>query len=227
MYKRDECFSTIQKLKTIRSESKITQVKIFEFSYIHELTLYSDNAEFRKGIEIIPQIEAGLDQFKKDISDAYKINFYHNITYLYFGNGDYSQSLQWSNKILNYPNQSVFKDVHSFARILNLIIHYELGNESLLEYLDKSVHRYLDTRNRLYKTETAVVNFFRLKLPKLGMQKELIEAFQELKSKIEEITKDPFEKKALEYFDFISWLESKIENRPFAEILREKIKLDS
>ncbi len=35
---------------------------------------------------------------------------------------------------------------------------------------------------------------------------------------------DPYEKGAFEYFDFISWLESKIENRPFAEIIKEKAK---
>ena len=66
------------------------------------------------------------------------------------------------------------------------------------------------------------MNFIRKKIPKIITDKERIVVFKELKIELEEITKDPFEKKALEYFDFISWLESKIENKSFAEIVKEK-----
>ena len=38
------------------------------------------------------------------------------------------------------------------------------------------------------------------------------------------LSKDPYESRAFEHFDFISWLESKIEKRPFVEIVREKAK---
>ena len=51
---------------------------------------------------------------------------------------------------------------------------------------------------------------------------ELVPAFRDLKAELEEIFKNPFENKALDLFDFISWLESKIENRAFAEVVREK-----
>ena len=54
------------------------------------------------------------------------------------------------------------------------------------------------------------------------MQKDLISRFKDLKSEMIEIAKDPFEKTAFEYFDIISWLNSKIEKRSFAEIIKEK-----
>ena len=34
--------------------------------------------------------------------------------------------------------------------------------------------------------------------------------------------KDPFEETVSKYFDFISWLESKIENIPFEQVIRSK-----
>ena len=58
----------------------------------------------------------------------------------------------------------------------------------------------------------------------ISKEKQIL-AFRKLKTELEEIVKDPFEKRALEYFDFISWLESKIDNRPFAEVVREKAKV--
>ena len=46
--------------------------------------------------------------------------------------------------------------------------------------------------------------------------------FKELKTDLLNITKNQFEAKVMDHFDFISWLESKIENKPFVEILKEK-----
>ena len=54
---------------------------------------------------------------------------------------------------------------------------------------------------------------------------DLIHRDINVKEELVEITKDDFERKALEYFDFISWLESKIEGRVFAEVVREKAKI--
>ncbi len=36
------------------------------------------------------------------------------------------------------------------------------------------------------------------------------------------LSEDPFENRLLELFDFISWVESKIENRSFGDIIRKK-----
>jgi len=101
------------------------------------------------------------------------------------------------------------------------MLRYELGNYDLVEYRSKSTHYFLDKRGRLYKVESAFLNFFQKKLPKIIGQKELVLAFKDLKKELEEIFsakggsasggKDPFERRALEYFDFISWLDSKFE----------------
>ena len=60
-----------------------------------------------------------------------------------------------------------------------------------------------------------VLNFIRKKLPKITSQNDLQKALLLL-------AKDSYEQKALKYFDFISWLDSKNENRPLAEIVKEK-----
>ena len=48
----------------------------------------------------------------------------------------------------------------------------------------------------------------------------------EWKKELEKIFKDPFEQGGIQDFDFISWLESKIENKSFGEIVRRKVKAD-
>ena len=45
--------------------------------------------------------------------------------------------------------------------------------------------------------------------------------FKELKAEMENILRDPEHQSTIYYFDFISWIESKIRNRPFAEVVQE------
>ncbi len=61
-------------------------------------------------------------------------------------------------------------------------------------------------------------------LHKLGKiyPSQLKKEFKILKKKLIEVAKDPYEKRPFLYFDIISWLESKIENRSVAEVISER-----
>ena len=115
-------------------------------------------------------------------------------------------------------------DLQCLARIISIIVNYELGKEDLLEYTVKSAYRFLYKKNKLYQIESILLDFMRKTMPKIHTQKQLIDAFLKLRTLIIDAHKDPFERNMLHYFDFISWLESKIESRPFAEIIKEKVK---
>ncbi len=221
--KHEECLHTIKEMRAIPAKSVSLQIAIFTTSYLAEADIYLNMGEFNKGTALVAAIEKGMEFYKGKIRSEQFILFYLNIAILYFGTGDYSRSLVWLNKILNnsFLNDAQ-TDINCFSRIMTLLIHFELGNNDLLEYIVKSTYRFLYKRKRLYKFETSILNFIRKKIPKIFTNKERIEAFKELKKEMEKITRDPFEKKALEYFDFTSWVESKIENRPFAEVVRQK-----
>jgi len=171
---------------------------------------------------LISEIEKGLERFKGKINKVHEIVFYYNIAYLFLGSGDYNKSLFWLNKILNTTDVDVRLDILSYARILNLIVHYELGNNDILEYTVISTYRFLYARKRLYKFETILLNFIR-KLPKSFTQVELINSFVDLRTELITLSENSFEKKALEYFDLISWLESKINKTTYAEVIKSKI----
>ena len=58
------------------------------------------------------------------------------------------------------------------------------------------------------------------------MKAKDIEAEEEIYSKfareMKTISNDDFEKTAFEYFDFLSWAESKITSKPFKDVVRSK-----
>lgn len=147
----------------------------------------------------------------------------YNLIYLYIIKKNYSEALRLYTNNFNISNRTSMRgDVLGMSKILFLIIHYEMQNEELLEYLIKSTYRWFLKQDRLYKYEKAILDFIRISLPKATNRNKLMYAFKELKVKLEKIKKDKFEKVAFDFFDISSWLESKIENVPFEKILKDR-----
>jgi hypothetical protein len=103
-------------------------------------------------------------------------------------------------------------------------LHYELKHFDLLPYLIRRAYSFLYKRKRLHKLEKIFLNFLgRLLHVNPHVKKELISVFIEIKEALEQLTQDPNEAMVMtEYFDYISWLDSKINNRSFERIVRDK-----
>jgi hypothetical protein len=103
--------------------------------------------------------------------------------------------------------------------MLNLLIHFELGNYDYLDYEIRSVERVLSIRKKLYKSEKALLQFFRRYL-KAHPRPDLLQA---LHKQLQALAHDPYEKALLLSFDFISWVEAKIHKMPFSQVVRQKV----
>ena len=223
-------FQSIKKVRTIaldyssnEVEPKITK-ELLIASYNIELWAYVKTARFEQGLLIIPELIKELETLGNMIKKESEIVLISQISKTYFGAGNYRKALLWNNKLLNDKEKALRQDIYCLAKIFNLIIHFELRNEQFVEYSAVSTYRFLSKHNRLYKFENTLLHFIRKRFSKTGSRKKLIIDFKELKADLLAISKDPFEKEIIESFHFISWLESKIENKPFAEIIRRKMK---
>jgi len=219
----DDALNTIKKLRDFKSNSTAMQTRIFVTSYDTEINLYLRTGEFEKGIPLIKEIEEGLKKFGEKLNKESEALFSFNIAYLYFGLGEYNNSLNWINKIINDKELTVREDIQCFARILNLLVHYELGNYDLIEYIMKSTRRYLSNKNKLNKFELITLNYIR-KLINADIDDDKMYIYSEWKKELNAISDDILEIKAFEYFDFLSWLESKQGKKSFAQVVKEKKK---
>lgn len=193
-------------------------------SFSFELYIYSMAGYFKEALETAEEVIKWLDKYHGKINKSEELKVIYAIAYVYFGAGDYNKALFWINKVLN-DNSNFRQDYKVFAKIMNLIIHYELGNIDLLEYNIKSVLRYLNNKDKLYKYEHALIKFIK-RIPYLNEDNDLNFELHQLKNAIEEISNDEFEKKAIDYFDIVSWLESKLTRKKFADIVREKSEIN-
>ena len=225
LHKYEEFTNTVKKLDSIIEipDLKLTEnirLLIFKYSSTHRINRYFMLGEFTDGSEIIPEISESLENFEHLLDTHYIIIFYYKFACMYFGNGNYHKVTFWLNKIINMKDVDLRSDIHSFARILNLISHYELGNLDLVDYYIRSTYRFLIKKNDLHLFQKIIMKFLR-KLSSITRD-QLIDAFKDLREQLLPLNDKFYERRPFIYFDIISWLESKIERRDTQEIIREK-----
>ncbi|MBI2268858.1 MAG: hypothetical protein HYU69_00715 [Bacteroidetes bacterium] len=219
-----EALQTVKKIKSVPVIAQGDKEMATLMTIDKELFLHYKMGDFEKGKALLNSIDR---EYFEGIVIKYKreSEVFFKIANIYFGMGEFQKASIYSKRIINTIFTNQRKDIECFFRIFLLIIYYEMGEQDQLEFSIRSVYRFLLKRDRLYKFEDAILTFIRKKIIKLNTHEELRKAFIELKDQLEKITKYPFEKTALDYFDFISWLESKIERRPFALVVKEKAKV--
>ena len=200
-------------------ENKNNLIQTFVYLNTAKLNKHFMEGSFTKGLGLVPFIEEKLKEYELFLDRHRVLVFYYKIASLYFGSGNNEKSIDYLNKIINWK-VDLRTDLQCYARLLHLIAHYELGNYNLLEYLLKSVYRFMAKMDNLSIVEEKIFSFlknsFRLS-PKL-----LKPQFEHLLLQLQPLEKSGRESRAFMYLDIISWLESKIENKPVQTIIREK-----
>lgn len=224
--KYKEAFQHLSHLKEIpsilrRSKSDTLQLLTFHCVPDFELHYYYLTNQFKKALIILPQIIKDFENFEKNIDKNTAIELSINIARIYFINNQFRDCLYWLNKILNENNKSVRLDLQSEARIINLFTHYELRNSEIIESLVRSTARYLSENERLLEVENIILTFFKVNNMNVD-NNEKIALLDELRTKVRANIKKNSDNELFSYFDIIAWLDSQIENRPLAEIIREK-----
>ena len=108
-------------------------VTIFKDTNIAELQICHLTGDFDKGLSLVEDIVEGMEENEGKLHKEQIVSFYYHIAYIYFGAGKYNKALFWINKVLNDNENTLRQDIYSYARLFNLVIHYELGNHDVLQ----------------------------------------------------------------------------------------------
>lgn len=212
--------------ETIKDERfpKNDNLEVLSFLYINsnKFNLHFLEGSFEEGLYLESTVLKGLKEHKNKIDEHHIMVFYYKIGCLYFGLGDNRTCITYLKKIIDNRNLTMREDLMCFARVLSLVAHYEAGMDYHLEVQLKSTYKFLLKMNDLHEVQKEMIKFLR----NLGniYPHELKSEFKKLHIRLKKYENHPYEKRAFLYLDIISWLESKIENKPVGEIIREKAK---
>lgn len=199
------------------------RIQVFVYLYTAKVNKHFLEGTFKEGLQLVPDLMRQLEEFTFYLDNHRILVFYYKIASLYFGAGDYDTAITFLNKIINWK-VDLRNDLQCYARLLHLIAHYEIGNFQLLEYLIKSVYRFMAKMQNLSVVEEEMFKFLRKSF--YLSAKKLKPEFEKLLETIKQFETSRFETRAFAYLDIVSWLESKVYNKPVFEIIREKYLTD-
>ncbi|MBL1281425.1 MAG: hypothetical protein COA33_014195 [Fluviicola sp.] len=214
----------LEKLKQLEVDTESNEdmaIKLFSSISSIELDLHLRKGDFERASEIAQSVEDKLLKFDGKIIPIRKAFLSFKMAVIHMGMGDFNKALNWINVILNDSRLDKTEDIVGYAQLLDLLIHVELDNQKLLPYSLKNTMRFFKTRNRLYGFETIFLQFIQ-KLINCDDRFEIESIWEELNNELANISDDSFESVALEYFDFKSWAEAKLQNKSFDSIVKEK-----
>jgi hypothetical protein len=126
------------KLDGSRKLAVRTWLRIFNL----ELEVYRDTRQFVKAMALVKEIEKYLVKKESSIPADYSIMLQYQAASVCFSTGSFSSALAWTNKILGRNYGNTRNDLQCFARLLNLVLHFELGNIIVLRYAIDNARRF-------------------------------------------------------------------------------------
>ncbi|HMG67784.1 MAG TPA: hypothetical protein VK588_08865 [Chitinophagaceae bacterium] len=205
--------------RKVVKENHINYVLVFVYLTTARINIHFLEGSFSEGLKQVPLIEEKLKEYELYIDRHRILVFYYKIACLYFGAGKNEKAIQYLSKIINWK-VDLRTDLQCYARLLHLIAHYELGNFDLLQYLTKSVYRFMAKMKSLSAVEEEMFLFLRhsFQVNAHALKPE----FENLLEKLKKYETNSLETRAFSYLDVISWLESKIHNMRVQDVIREK-----
>jgi len=197
-----------------------TELLIFQYYNANQLHLHFLEGTFREGEYLVHKIEQKMDDYRSRLDSHHIVVLYYKIACLYFGMGENRLCISYLNKIIDSKNLKAAEDLQCFARVLNLIAHYECGMDYHLERQFRETYKFLLKMENLQ----AVQKEFIVSIKALGdvYPHEVKREFKKIHARLQKFENHPYEKRAFLYLDILSWLESKIENTTIGEIIRKK-----
>jgi tetratricopeptide (TPR) repeat protein len=188
----------------------------------NKLNLYFLEGRFTKGLDYVQKLLTDLKNYELKIDAHHVMVFYYKVASMYFGAGKNEECIFYLEKIIANKALKMREDLLCFARILNLVAHYDAGLDENIDKLIVSTYKFLVKMNDLHEVQRKMILFLK-NLNNIYPQ-DLKKAFIKLYDALKVYENHPFEKRAFLYLDVLSWLESKIENQSVEVIIRQKAK---
>lgn len=196
--------------------------RVHTFIYISgaRLNQHLMQGTFKQGLSIVPEIEKELSDYELYVDTHRILVFNYKFATLHFGAGDYSTSIDYLQKIMNVGVPDLRVDLQCYARLLHLMAHYEMGNYDIMESLIKSVYRFMAKMQNLTMVEEEMFKFLRNSFD--VSPRKLKPELEKFLQKIKHLEGNRFETRAFAYLDVVSWVESKVYEKPMGDVVHAK-----
>lgn len=213
--KPDELKKQLDNIDKLTVNGSGIKAKLFENVALWKLYYGIATGDSAYLLSLVDEIEKGLQDHEGRMHETRPLIINNALAMVYFINGYHDKALKKMNEVLDMKKMDMRKDMQIGSRLLNIMVHYELGNEEMLEHTIRSARRYIENREWLNGSNKMVLNAFNKIIGKDKHQRiKLIQDFREDFNQY--VSQAQEKKKFIDFLDLalLAWTDAKITNRP-------------
>lgn len=229
-----EADTVMQKLAGVKVRTPREEISLLNISAYTQIFYCINTGQYEPGVQVASRIRSLLDQHEKSLQVNRRLTYFYNLTIFFFLNEEYREALQWLNRILQFKSSDLRQNLQDFARIFQLVLHHELGNHDLAEYLFRSTYRYYKQKTDKDQTEaeaeentaamqdyeSVLFRFFRRLIfsgePMDSLAPDLYETLWNL-------ARNAVAREPAGLYELIFWVQSKSEKVPLKEVYHRRV----
>ena len=189
----------------------------FRMYYSLQLEVHIRQGDFSMAKDMIPVVLSHFDRLGKALNPAFRFPFQYFFAYTCFVLREYDPALDFLTPLLHQLELKFRQELFRFARLLQIMIHFEKDDFDLLPSLQRSTRRYLRKSGTSFVLENAILRFLD-KAPFADERQAFLSFRKELSALPEEVLSD----QVLHHLDLLAWTESHIHKKPMAILLRDR-----
>ena len=209
----------IEKLTKLSSPSSSFQLNVTYVIFIYRLFSFIDAGDFDKAGMWIAEHQASLIDKMLLLKEQQQAEMSLYIALIHLGNGEYRKARKRLSATIgrgHLYSLPLFRTI----RIVNVMIHYELGDVDYIQSEIRSIKREM-SKNKGYnlKVESFLLKFLNYSFADTNRKKRA-QIWESMAEEVHALYADKYETQILRKFDFVAWVEAKIFEVPLSDILK-------
>lgn len=211
----------IEKLTKLSSPSSSFQLNVTYVIFIYRLFSFIDAGDFDKAGIWIAEHQTSLIDKMLLLKEQQQAEMLLYIALIHLGNGEYRKARKRLSATIgrgHLYSLPLFRTI----RIVNVMIHYELGDVDYIQSEIRSIKREM-SKNKGYnlKVESFLLKFLNYSFADTNRKKRA-EIWESMAEEVHALYADKYETQILRKFDFVAWVEAKIFEVPLSDILKRE-----
>lgn len=211
--------AALAEIKEIEATETTLAVEVQQ-NFQYYTLLYSINCnEWDQALIASEELLKIVERHRDGIPKARVTAIIYNIAVTFFLLQRPKPALQSLNAILNDAQSQHREDIQQAARLMQAVVHYQLGNTDLLEHLLRNAQHYMKKKGTLYTFEATLVRHLRQLIYHPESENDIL---QNLQKELRALKDDPANANAPGLEEIQYWIKSKLLGVPLHTLVGSK-----
>lgn len=210
----------IEMLRSQQFHTELEEARRRQSLCFYQLVYLLNAGDLSEAVHLEPEVVAILSG-EAAVPQAFLLGFRLNLALAFLFSGEHKRSLHWVNEIINQKRSHTRLDIQRLAALLRVVIHFELGNEDLLDAQIRSAERLLGKEGFASAFHKRFLSLLR-EIIREGDDKVRRARFTSAEAELRAMQEPHSESGERSGAELIMWLRSKATGLSLASIAREK-----